>query len=741
VSAGGEGGLGAALREGVENLLREPAAVEALLLFLLLALALLVLRRMGRVARDLSRRKEVAQFVQGMTHYLQEEWQAAADLLKKVVERDPENLEARVTLGDCLRMLGNAAEAHRQHYQVYKVFQSDLPRNYLSLGRDHLALGQEEEAIAMLRRAVAGDPRNREAFDELVRALERRGDHEEAFRLRTRRRGGGLEPEEAGRLLGSAAVRRFADGDAAGGARLLEQALRRHPGLLAPRFASVMALLQAGDEAGARSAFLRHLREVEAVAARSDLVLEGPPAPIALPAAAGTRALPAARGPVEATPAIAAVAEGAGELRTLVGILEGRLARYRCGACGAAFPEPTPDCARCGAAGTLRPIQGPLRPEPRLGELLDEVEENRDHLRRLVRGLAAGETEAAAKLERLGDRATEAVVEGLARGEDRDRLEAFLRSAGARALPAMAVAWRAIEGDVTDQVLLPSLVRVGVAAGAAGVGFFRALVRDPSRPLRLWAFDVLARLGAAAALEEARDTLPLREALVRLGALAPAELETLAATAPPGGFLLTRVLPDRTFPGGAALAAAFLRSGGEERLAIALRARGFSAEAFAVLSPALGREETRAVASGLLRDFGEAAVDHLVGALADAAASEDRRAATADVLAAIGPRAAGRLVEALEEASAAVDRAALRALGRMGDAVVPALVALYGRGSPLQLLGFAPGRRERRRHVLRALAALGTPAALRALDELAAGETDRELATWALRLREEGGGR
>jgi hypothetical protein len=43
--------------------------------------------------------------------------------------------------------------------------------------------------------------------------------------------------------------------------------------------------------------------------------------------------------------------------------------------------------------------------------------------------------------------------------------------------------------------------------------------------------------------------------------------------------------------------------------------------------------------------------------------------------------------------------------------------------------------------VLRALAALGTPAALRALDALAAGETDRELATWALRLREEGGGR
>jgi hypothetical protein len=138
----------------------------------------------------------------------------------------------------------------------------------------------------------------------------------------------------------------------------------------------------------------------------------------------------------------------------------------------------------------------------------------------------------------------------------------------------------------------------------------------------------------------------------------------------------------------------------------------------------------------VLRNFGEAAVDHLLARYLDAAADRDLRAALADVLAGIGVAALPRIVDGFDGGHPALERGLVGVVGRMGDGAVPVLRELYGRGGTLRLLGLRTARGlHRKKLVLRSLAAIGTPAAIRALEDLAATETDPDLRAKALRLR------
>jgi len=126
------------------RLLREPWFLKTLAAAVLFFGVLLFTRRLRRVAAELERRKALADYVRGLDEFLRGDFRAAIDTLERVLERDPENVEARIALGDCYRETGDAAEAKKHHHHVHRVFGNELARNFLSLGKDELASWRAE---------------------------------------------------------------------------------------------------------------------------------------------------------------------------------------------------------------------------------------------------------------------------------------------------------------------------------------------------------------------------------------------------------------------------------------------------------------------------------------------------------------------------------------------------------------------------------------------------------------------
>lgn len=486
------------------ELLKEPLAIEALIALILTILLYLAIRGLRGVAARISRRKALTEFVTGVDLFFKGEFEAARDALAKVIERDPENSEARILLGDACRELGDIAEAHKHHYQVARVFGQDLPRNRLSLGTDLLLMGKAEAAIEHLAKVVAADPGDRAAADLLLKASISAGRLSDAVVLAQRLTETSHSESEAARYrrlharicahAGHELVEQGNHKDAVG---LLKSAIRLNQCMVSPRLEIVRSAYVHGSARAAEKELMSQLREMSKLAEEGVVfepplplpVIESEPVgddPVGLPAPeAGPvgPALPEVTGQL-ALPVPAEVADFqalrptkvirdsdvelvepglvrstgtppvprreqmpdapmAIEAGRFVGALLPREAAYSCRECGQVELVYSETCAGCGCFGTLTATdEAPLEPVPDMKDAFDEIQENRSFLRSQVQRAATGDPQARRKLVAAGERAVKAIFRELLRVPDNSALIQVLSGMGPPVVPVVLAAWQ-----------------------------------------------------------------------------------------------------------------------------------------------------------------------------------------------------------------------------------------------------------------------------------------------------------
>ncbi len=502
--------------EDLAALLKQPLAAEALAGAALFVVLLLALRKTRRIAAELERRKALSDYVRGLDEFLRGDYRAAIATLERVLERDPENVEARIALGDCYREIGDAAEAKKHHHHVHKVFGHELARNFLSLGRDEIALKHYDLAVEAFERAHQLAPQESDALSGIAQAYAEGGHPVEAAeRLRALYpRGPGEELDKAERRRASrrfeeAGVALFGEGDARAAVRFLTEAIAFQPGNLRARSALVRAAQALGEEGLALAR--EHLEQLRALAAREDLVFEPAPAARAAPGGAAT----------SPTTALAL----SPNLGALVVAVEARTARYACSGCGDLLRAHATQCPKCGAVGTVHALAEVAAlytaPLPDIRGAVDEVEETAAFVHALAFRASTGDEGALQRLLAKGPGALYEVFAALPGIEARRYLGARLAALGpvaarevgechrARPHPDFAAAFYLALSDGDAESFLPSL-------GSAQEEAVAGAMADPRLP--------------DAVRDRAQEHLRRRG----LGALVPV-VEAVAASADAGG--------------------------------------------------------------------------------------------------------------------------------------------------------------------------------------------------------------
>jgi lipopolysaccharide biosynthesis regulator YciM len=758
------------------SVLEEPVFIQIVLALLVTALIVWAVRRLLRIAHRLDQRRALREFVRGMDHFLRGAHEEAAAELEKVLERDPENVEARIALGDSLRALGQAAEAHRHHYEVRQVFGHDLPRNDLSLGRDHLALGDLEAAIPDLERALSRGIEHDGAERELRDAYLETRRYEKAVELGRRvldRARDDAAREEARRTLSRAltlAAGEALENDAPRQAGTwLEEAIKLSPELVQARMELVKAkILTSGPQAGAR-AFSQALREMRRLADGGEIVFEpvvGGPAPEPLAGAeaatAGSptepRLLDAPDRPrldappaedeahavirhdgattaverrEDASPALPSDVLAPEDMAPLLD----RAAQVFCEKCGRTARDWAELCPGCGALGTLRP-RDPSRlkriPDPK--GLLEEIEENRAWVRKLCRQLAAGIEEAAQPLARAGRRAVPLVFrEALAAADPRPLIDCISRM-GDRVVDDMLDAWRRSRSVLqrrvwgekarrrsADEIVVASLVRMGTSVEPA----LREMLEHPEPDVRGLALEALLRIGSLELVEEARLLFSGRDVVDRLNAMDPPVVRDVIEAAAPESHLVQVIFPDRTFRHEEALVDVLASDEDREKVLSILKRRGFSPGVVTALLPHADDPELRDVVFDLIDSFGPVAADHLLTAVVDPELGSETRAHAARVLLRFGVPSLDKLLDGASDRPGTMGDMVVDLVASIGDAAVPELSRAYAAGGWLSKIGL--GREKihaRRALIIRSLVRVGSEAAVMALREIRMRETD-----------------
>jgi lipopolysaccharide biosynthesis regulator YciM len=388
----------------LEQLLSEPLVLEGIAALLLFILALLVYRRIRLIAEGLERRKALAEYVRGLDDALRGEYRAAITSLTNVLERDPENVEARIALGDCFRALGDAAEAKKHHHHVHRVFGHDLARNFVSLGQDELSLGNLDAAADAFGRVLELSPENEEALAGLAAAYGEAGDPVAAAETLRRLYPDGprsdLNPKErreAARRFTDAGAAALQGGDGEGAIRFYAEALAYQPEQMRARTGLLSAAHALKDPERAKTLVREQLEALRELSRQEEVLFEPAPA-----AAGGERA-------GEEKTLLPAKVD---ELGSVVAAVEERTARYLCATCGALLKEYAPTCPVCADVGSVEghPDVAPLytKPLPEIREVVDEVHESPAFLQRLTRKAAAGDE---AALRSLIERGTKVLFE------------------------------------------------------------------------------------------------------------------------------------------------------------------------------------------------------------------------------------------------------------------------------------------------------------------------------------------
>jgi tetratricopeptide (TPR) repeat protein len=758
----------------------EPLAVEALLAAVALVVIFMIFRALRGVAGRISRRRALREFVGGLDAFFKGEYAEARTQLGKVLERDPENSEARILLGDACRELGDLAEAHKHHYQVARVFERDVPRNESSLGRDLLEMGRAEESGRHLSKAHENDPEDGRVLELLVSASLESGRYRQAADLakKLERLGGGRATRLRAAVLTRAGTELIRRGEAKEGKEYLRTALTLNPSLVTPRLELVRTAWMDGSAREAEKELKRHLEGMRRLAEEGHAVFEPPASLVApadrgeAPADSGTPSLPAGAAPTAlppperaALPAPAAERDGgdgyalarrlassAAPASTAGGETmpdaprgldaEGYVrfflpheAAYLCGHCGRPEREWRETCPECGRFGTLAVADpSPLVEVPEMREVFDEILENRAFVRTLVAKADAGDGAAAERLVTIGPSAVPAVVKQLLRTEDEGPLVAVLARMGPGAAGAIFDGWRRVRRISAKRLVRAArpldhvVVRALVGMGDPVVPELTPLLDSGERDVRIVVLDVLIRLGRADLVEELRFAVPPKDILERLNACPPEDLSDFLAACTDGGFLDTQVLRDRTFTAEEALVSAVLRPECRTLMRSILLDRGFSSRAYERLEGIWEDPAVRLVVLDVARSYGRDAVDHLLKTATSPRLPEQVREDALGLLVNLGSDELERLLEHLAEGDPETEKAVLRIANAFGNRAVPTLVRAYGKTGLLGKMGLAKRRIGYRKLILlRSLEQIGTYEAIQGLRQIQTKEGDPDL--------------
>jgi tetratricopeptide (TPR) repeat protein len=403
----------AAFLDDVKDILGTPLAIEGILAVVLFVGVVLAFRRLRAVAEELERRKSLGDYVRGLDEFLRGDFRQAIATLEAVLASDPENVEARIALGDCYREVGDAAEAKKHHHHVHKVFGHDLARNFVSLGLDEIQLKSHERAVEAFDQALRLSPRDPTALAGMARAYAEAGDAAEAAACLRRLHPGGpsqdlgaKERREASKRFAEAGQAAFEGGDADGAVRFFTEALAFEPRSVRARTGLVRAAHGLGDPDRARRLVEEHVAELKRLSADEEVLFE-PAAPrraapyhaeAASPDGDGAKA---GRAEPPAPPASLLPAR-IEEVGAVVAQVERKTARYACAQCGALHLDYAERCPACGAVGRVEalPEVGSLylMPIANFHEAVDEVEESAAFVQALARKAAAGDETATKRL-------------------------------------------------------------------------------------------------------------------------------------------------------------------------------------------------------------------------------------------------------------------------------------------------------------------------------------------------------
>ncbi len=497
------------------RLLRQPLALEGLAAVAIFTVVLLLFRRVRRVAETLEKRRALADYVRGLDEFLRGDFAEAIATLERVLERDPENVEARIALGDCYRERGDAAEAKKHHHHVHKVFHHELGRNFLSLGLDELALRNFEASVEAFLLCLEHTPDERDAVAGLAQAYAQGGSPLEAARYLRQLYPDGPAPDmsrvdrrEAGSRSAEAGDAALAEIDADGAVRFFTEALAFAPHNVRARTGLLRAAEALGDPERARALVEEHLGELRRMAEDEETLFEPAAARPARPDHAdGSPVLltesgeertdgdahpdaPEADEPARHLPALTENASA------VVAAVESKTARYSCSACGVLARDYAETCSACGGVGTLGALDEVaslyLKPVTDLREALDEVEENAAFVQGLAHKASAGDETALDRLLELGAAAIYDLYPALSSLDGRRLLGARFAELGDAAVRAVRECQEArhgalIGGRVADEFAAAFYLALPDGAGASDLanlgsthdGVVAAVLADP----------------------------------------------------------------------------------------------------------------------------------------------------------------------------------------------------------------------------------------------------------------------
>ncbi len=685
------------------DLLEDPVFLQIVCLSIVALLVLWLILSIRSSLGKLQGRRLLVKYLGGLEASLAGDNEEAVTLLQAVVEADPENLGARLALGNAFFALERPADAHRHHMEAQQTFAAEGPRIQLSIVRDLRAAGEHADAVELVDEALDQHPK-----DEALLA--------EAFELKC----------EAG-MFQDALIP---------GRRLFErnrdETFRGRLGATAAR-AGMLAIAH-GERDEAARLFQESLGyDAENREAQTGRILASPEPDLAqLPAPA----------PGGAGTALLAESDVARISRSLLDFFPEAV----CPRCRS--PRSGESCATCGSEEPALYAESELERALRAPEeALDEIEENDAWFRRLAIAARSGDAEAAGRMLDGGAAALPSLLSVLLESGDQDgRLrdvcvglgrehpDALFRARAAHRAGHRGVLDRLTGKADVDALLGPVFRRLGAPPRA----HFDRLIRDSQaldeRGLRGLVIDYYVGLADLAGFEELAARYSPVEVVRRLNKIPDSELAPLFSLLPEeASFLRSAILMDPALDRPAAIALALLRVDGDAlvRWRTLLTERGPGAQMLAELVLQLGDPNPGANIEAMLGAFLADAQEHLVAGFADPDRNPAAKAALARLLHAAGPRIVPDVIRCFGSTPSELDARAMDLLVSFGDDAVPYLESEYR--EQVGWLGRLGASRFRPKHprsqICRALARIEGSAARKALKRLLKEESDAELAS------------
>jgi hypothetical protein len=714
--------------QGVYETLGDPALLELLFVLVLSGLILWILLGLRGALRRLHGRKQLAAYLEGVEAVFAGDPGSAQKLLQPVVAEDPENLGARLALGEAHAALGMPADAHREHLEARQVFAAEGQKLQLAIVRDLRAAGELGEACLAVDEALLGAPKDLD--------LQR-----EAWELK-------LEASLFEAALPHGRALFAADQD---------PRLRRRLAHANARAGSVR--LQRGEQEAARELFRAALgydaENHEARKGRIALGEEKAEAEQLLSYASGENALVPVDENDQALVQLEPEAHGVQRLPAMELFPESV-----CAHCGAPVPSTQRSEARfvcevCGRESSQRySDEGMQAGVQDASTLLDEIEENERYVQRLAEEKARGNDVAGRQLLGMGEKALHGCLDVALRDAQQDLLETIVTLA--RQEPEGLLSWRKARVTERDAQILGRLRHGGIdellapvfrRLGSDALPFLRGLLGQSGELAEagLRGLVVHGYVGTAdlVAFEDLSARMSPVEIVRHLNQVPNDELADWIAELPTGpSYVRDAILLDERLDKESAFALALARVN-ESRLvelADVLRERGPEDELLRTLVAMLGESaETAGRADAVLRDFGAHALPELVAAFADPSRDKSRER-VGMLIHACGAVAVPQLARCFGGAPGESDDRCIELIARIGNPSVKPLLENY-RTRP-RWFGFVRSRKSSSLHPrackLRALAGVGTPLAQDALRQIADEETDAELSSLARELLRKG---